>query len=162
METGGHVQQHAKVVVAYPNGRRLKGYVYDFSPARDFFFLFPRDHDATKPNSATQRVAIRMHELKAVFFVKDFDGDPRRYDDETTAADTYRHGRKLEVTFPDGEKIIGISETYHPTKPGFFLFPTNPNSNNDHVWVISARAKVRPIPAGTACLKKAAGSGAQK
>jgi hypothetical protein len=45
--------------------------------------------------------------------------------------------------FSDGEKIVGISETYHPTKPGFFLFPANPATNNDHVWVITQRAKVR-------------------
>ncbi len=149
LQTGVPVQQKCKVVVAYPDGRRLKGYVYDFSPARDFFFLFPPDHEPDPKGAPPLRTAIRLKDVKAVFFVKDFDGDPRRYDDEAPPAEDHRHGRRLEVTFADGEKMVGISETYHPTKPGFFLFPANPATNNDHVWVLTRSVKVRVVDAGT-------------
>jgi hypothetical protein len=122
VETGGRVQQHAKVVVAYPNGRRLKGYVYDFSPTRDFFFLFPRDHDATTPDSSAQRVAIRLHELKAVFFVKDFDGDRRRYDDETLAADTYRMAASSRLRSPMARRSSVSRRPIIPPSRGSFSF----------------------------------------
>ena len=59
-----------KVVVAYLDGRRLKGYVYNFSALRDSFHLLPQE------NPLQERGAeVALKDLKAVFFVKDFIGN---------------------------------------------------------------------------------------
>jgi hypothetical protein len=68
----GPMPSRAKVVVAYLDGRRLKGYTNDFSPARDHFFLFP---DGVEPKPGDRGTSVRIVELKALFFVKDFAGD---------------------------------------------------------------------------------------
>jgi hypothetical protein len=119
-----------KVVVACLDGRRLKGYVANFLPTRDTFRLFPSENS---PHDAGSDV--KLSALKAIFFVKDFEGHKERHDayDVKTAG----HGRKLAVTFPDGEKIIGTTEAYNPQKIGFFLFPADPESNNIRIFIVN-------------------------
>jgi len=133
------MQGKAKVVVAYLDGRRLKGYVYDFSAVKDVFFLFPDDGHADHVQPSEHGTAIKMAELKAVFFVKEFAGDPKY--NEVIPAEMHRHGRKVEVTFSDGEKRFGVTEAYNRQKPGFFLFPADPKSNNDHIFVVNKNVK---------------------
>jgi hypothetical protein len=119
-----------KVVVACLDGQRLKGYIANFLPTRDSFRLFPAENsplDAGKD--------IRLSALKAIFFVKDFAGHSEHRD--TYDVNAAGHGRKIEVTFPDGEKIIGTTEGYNPQKPGFFVFPADPESNNIRVFVVN-------------------------
>ena len=49
--------QGTKVIVAYLDGRRLKGHVYNFSALKDFFDLIPLDQ--TREASGTR---VRMNE----------------------------------------------------------------------------------------------------
>lgn len=49
------MQSRAKVVVAYLDGRRLKGYTNDFSPVRDQFFLFPDGVEPKPGDRGTSR-----------------------------------------------------------------------------------------------------------
>jgi hypothetical protein len=51
------------------------------------------------------------------------------------------HGRKIEVTFRDGEKIAGTTEWYHPQNPGFSLFPAAPESNNIRVFIVNSNVQ---------------------
>src|SRR4029077_9263005 len=100
------LDQANKVVVALLDGRRLKGYTYDFSPMKAAFNLLPSQ------NTLQERgVRVEMNDLKAVFFVKEFGGNPKRQ--EKTSADSHAHGRKIEVSFRDGEKILGKTEGYN-------------------------------------------------
>lgn len=46
-------------------------------------------------------------------------------------------GRRVEITFKDKEVMIGSVLDYDPKRPGFFLFPTDPYSNNLKVFVVS-------------------------
>jgi hypothetical protein len=123
-----------KVVVARLDGQRLKGYVSNFSATRDYFRLFPAENS---PHEAGTDVGFRT--LKAVFFVKDFEG--RREHHDTYDVKASAHGRKIEVTFQDGEKIVGTTEAYNPQKLGFFLFPADPESNNTRVFVINSNVQ---------------------
>jgi hypothetical protein len=126
--------QARKVVVALLDGRRLKGYTFDFSPLKDVFKLLPVERTHQEP--ATN---VLMKDLKAVFFVKDFDGQPTHK--ENLHADSQSHGRKIEVSFKDGEKLVGRTEGYSPDKPGFFMFPEDPESNNIRIFVASRNAR---------------------
>jgi hypothetical protein len=128
-----------KVVVAFLDGRRLKGYVFNFSALREAFRLFP---EQTSRQEEGTNVLIK--DLKAVFFVKDFIGNPEYH--ESYDVSPSAHGRKIEVQFTDGETIVGLTEGYNPQKLGFFVFPADPNSNNLRVFVINKNArKVRML-----------------
>jgi Family of unknown function (DUF6982) len=124
----------AKVVVAYLDNRRLKGYTNDFSAARDHFFLFAEDAD---PKPGDRGASVRLAELKAVFFVKDFAGDP----DHHSTPGAFLPGKKVEVMFADGEKLLGSSVAYNPRNLGFFMQPADAGDNNERVFVINQNVK---------------------
>jgi hypothetical protein len=119
-----------RVVVGCLDGQRLKGYVFNFSAARDRFKLFPEENS---PQHAG--VEVKLESVKAIFFVKEFSGNKERRDQGEPKPGG--HGRKLEVTFLDGETIAGTTEAYHPSKVGFFLFPADPESNNTRIFILN-------------------------
>ena len=123
-----------RVVVACLDGRRLKGYIFNFSALREDFRLFP---EANAPQGSATDLELR--DLKAIFFVKDFAGDPGRQ--ESTSLTDGAHGRKLEVTFSDGEKLAGTTEAYNPRKAGFFMFPADATSNNTRIFVVNKNVR---------------------
>jgi len=45
-------------------------------------------------------------------------------------------GRKVKITFSDGEVMYGIIHGYTPHMKGFFIFPADKESNNKRVFVI--------------------------
>lgn len=82
-----------------------------------------------------------MKELKAIFFVKDFDGN-YTYDERKKYFEGEKpSGRKIEVTFRDGEVLVGTTLGYDPNRPGFFVFPADPKSNNLRVFAVSSAVK---------------------
>jgi Family of unknown function (DUF6982) len=123
-----------KVVVAFLDGRRVKGYILNFSPLREAFRLFPE-------GSAVQSAGTdcRLKDLKAIFFVKDFTGNPERRESNDLAQGA--RGRKLEITFSDGEKLAGTTEAYSPQKLGFFIFPADLQSNNSRIFIVNANVR---------------------
>ncbi len=122
-----------KAVVACLDGRRLKGVIYNFSALKDSFRLFSEEDP-----SQARGTEVEMKDLKAVFFVKDFVGD-RDYQ-ESQPAGPPKHGKKIEVTFSDGETLVGITDAYNPQKLGFFIFPPDPKTNNIRIFVINKNA----------------------
>ena len=121
----------ARVVARYADGRVVKGFSERFDPTVDVFLLTRRD---AAPGDVP--VAVRLAELKALFFVEDFDGEPD-YSERKEFLQPAT-GRRLRVRFKDGEELVGTSLTYDPTRKGFFLFPGDPFSNNNKVFVIAA------------------------
>jgi len=118
-----------KVVVAYLDGRRLRGRVFDFSISKDVFRLSGENETQQK----AQEVSLK--DLKAVFFVKDFRGNPTRR--ESRKFDAGKPGRRVEITFSDGEKIFGTLQAYDPKKIGFFVFPADAASNSTRIFVVN-------------------------
>lgn len=119
-----------RVVVRYQDGRVLKGVTHDFFPAKPTFHV---EADSSSGPPLTVDVAT----LKAIFFVKSYEGDPQHVED--LSFDNARgQGRKINVTFADGEVIAGFTMGYNPTKPGFWVFPTDAESNNARIFVVSA------------------------
>jgi hypothetical protein len=128
-----------KVVVRYVNGKRVKGFSQDFFPNKDRFHVYP----AAKPSGEAAEVLLK--ELKAVFFVQDFAGNSLYNERKKYIEGEKPSGRKVEVTFMDGEVLVGTTLGYDPNRPGFFLFPADPKSNNIRVFAVSTAAvkKVR-------------------
>ena len=124
-----------KVVVRYLNGKVLKGFTQDFLPNKDRFHLHPAD------KASGESLEVFTKDLKAIFFVQDFAGNPQ-YDERKKYMESEKpQGRKVEVTFVDGEILVGSTLGYDPKRPGFFLFPVDPKSNNIRVFAISPSVK---------------------
>ena len=131
-----------KVVVRAADGKVLKGTTQDFFPNRASFHLIP--------TGGGPSIEVRARQLKAVFFVKDFAGDPGRKDIPGFIAGPAEtgQGKKIAVRFKDGELMCGYSLSYLPDREGFFLFPADTASNNLRVYVVvAACAEIKAGPA---------------
>ena len=115
-----------KVVARFRDGHLVRGYTADFHPSK------PQLHLSTEPQSS-DTLFLPLAQLKALFFVRDFAGDQMRVDrhDFSTAP----QGRKVAVTFHDGEILIGSTLGYRGEGNGFFVHPADPRSNNVRVFV---------------------------
>jgi hypothetical protein len=128
------------VVAHFLDGRLLKGTTRDFSPVRSEFHLHP-DGDAGAP-----AVKVTVASLKAVFFVKTLEGN-RVHADEADLLHADGQGRRIRVTFKDGEVMVGFTVGYSPNRPGFFFVPANPESNNLRAFIATPGvAKVEFLP----------------
>jgi hypothetical protein len=123
-----------KVVVHYRGGKVLKGQTYDFSPQRQTFHLVSTDAAGVRK---TYDVCIA--ELKAVFFVKTFEGDKQYVEKKRfgEVGTTTPLGLKMKITFYDGEIITGASAGYSKGRQGFFVSPIDPQSNNERIYIVS-------------------------
>jgi hypothetical protein len=64
-----------------------------------------------------------VRDLKAVFFVRDFYDDNSLEERKHFMPGNSLPGRKNEVTFNDGEVLVGTTTGYDYERPGFFIFP---------------------------------------
>ncbi len=127
-----------KIVVRYADGRVLKGFTQNFLPNKPTFHVRP---EKAAPGDATE---VKVAELKAVFFVRDFVGDSRYIPKKAPEEGEKRPTRLIEVTCSDGETIVGSTTGYDSGRPGFFVFPVDPKDNNLRAFIVSkAVTKVR-------------------
>ncbi len=97
-----------KVVVRFADGRILNGFTNDFMPAKDHFHVaLAEAPPGSKP------VDVQTKDLKALFFVKEFAGDPRYERSKDFDPSHPPGGRKIKVLFKDGETMVGT----HPGLP---------------------------------------------
>lgn len=120
-----------KVVIRHCDGRVEKGITNDFFPNKEIFHLTPW---GAPPGSPTREISVS--DLKAVFFVKDFAGNPNYHDKKEFDPSKPVVGRKVQVFFKDGELMIGTTSGYQPNRPGFFVSPADPNSNTERCFVV--------------------------
>lgn len=119
-----------KVVCRLLDGTMIKGTTCDFYPNK------PQFHVQQASQGAAQAIPISVDSLKAVFFVEKLEGrNPPP--GPPSLKELIGSGRKLEVTFLDGEVMVGYTTAYNPAKPGFFLVPAENGCNNQRVYVLS-------------------------
>lgn len=114
-------------VAHYADGSIFKGSTGDLAPSRPCFHLRLAD--------SGERRVVKLADLKAVFRVKNLDGDSQREDRQDGERPGY--GKKIRVVFKDGEEIVGYTNGYAPDRPAFFLTPVDPASNNDQILVVN-------------------------
>jgi len=120
-----------KVVVRFRDGRLLKGYTYDFNANRETFHV-------SSVHDEQDITEVAASDLKAVFFVKTFEGDKDHTDSKDFSLESLNSitGLKVKVTFSDGEVMYGGTHGYSPQRKGFFIFPADKTLNNDRIFVI--------------------------
>ena len=127
--------ERVKVVVRYAAGDLIKGYTQDFFPNKESFHVFPADQSPVKP------VEILVRDLKAIFVVRDFMGNSRYSEQKKFMEGDKISGKRVEVAFSDGEVMVGSTLGYDRNRPGFFIFPADPNSNNIRVFAVSSAVR---------------------
>jgi hypothetical protein len=114
----------------------MKGFTNDFMPSKAFLHLHPMDAAA-----GSQAFPVSVPDLKAIFFVKEFSGNPRYQERKEFEPNFTAAGRKIKVIFKDGELMVGTTQGYQPGRTGFFVFPADPRSNNDRCYVVTPATK---------------------
>ena len=125
-----------KVVARFADGRLVKGMTADFFPAKDLFHV-----SVANAPAGAKPVEIHMKDLKALFFVKDFAGDPRHVKRNEFDLSHPLPGRRIRVVFKDGEVLVGTTTGYQPGRPGFFLVPADASSNNERCYIVAAATR---------------------
>ena len=117
-----------KVVARFKDGRVLKGTTMDLDPGRPSCHL-------RSPDGKT--AVVQLKDLKALFFVRSFEGDSTHGENRTPdPRDPRGRGAKLmTVTFADGEVMVGLTIRYPPNRPFFFILPVDSTSNNLRILV---------------------------
>jgi hypothetical protein len=132
-----------KVVAHLSDGELIKGY---FDPAverdlesmvRQRILSFPTEIPIQSSDSK-EIVPVRRDALKALFFVKSFDG--RKEYKEVKFFQTHPpvEGLWVQVVFKDNEVTEGVlhNTIHYLIEPGFFLKPPDPQSNNEFIYVL--------------------------
>jgi len=128
------------VVVRRLDGTTLKGGTRDFAPTKLEFHLQPQGDEKSPP------VRVPVASVKAIFFVKSFKGNRYHVEDKRFRK-AQDQGRRIRVIFKDEEELVGLTSGYDPHRPGFFLVPADPASNNLRIFVVnSAVSKVEWLP----------------
>jgi len=139
-----------KVVLRFIDGKLLRGYLKEFSQESPEILFKKLDGKRTQ--------AIPMLKLKAIFFVKTFEGDSG-YIEKKIYGLRQSEGKKIFVKFNDDESMVGYLQGGVPwnkgfflSKPdngkkGFFLVPVDKASNNIRVFVVRSAVKdITAIP----------------
>ena len=129
------------VVARYRDGKMIRGVTHDFGPQKKGFHVSTVEkHGRTVDGKVFE---ILLSELKAVFFVKSLEGRQgppslKGLMEEKSEAPGLM---KVRVTFFDGEILVGTTHGYTPERDGFFVFPSERDSNNLRIFVVSSAVK---------------------
>ena len=118
-----------KVVAHTVDGEVIKGYTGDFSKDKEVFHLSSED------NNLRINQTIELSNLKAVFFVKSFQGN-FLHKTLHTFDEIEGYGKRVMVKFMDGERFYGRVEVLRPHDKGFFIFPLDTESNTIRAFVM--------------------------
>ncbi|MBN1637129.1 MAG: hypothetical protein JW920_11470 [Deltaproteobacteria bacterium] len=125
-----------KIVARFSDGRVLKGVTHDFAPNKPSFHLFM---NSGVPSN--EPIEINISDLKAVFFVKDYGGNSAYNERKDFLSEDKSYGKKVKIVFSDGEILAGTSMGIDLNRPGLFLAPADPQSNNSRIFVVSSAVK---------------------
>jgi len=120
------VAVESRVVARFRDGRLVKGTTSNFAPGKPSFHLTTADR---------LMVEVKLADLKAVFFVKELAGNPQYR--EVKSFEQKAYGQRIACRFSDGEVLVGYTQGYDAKRPGFFLIPADPKSNNERIYVVN-------------------------
>lgn len=131
-----------KVVAHAKDGRLIKGFLHNGISD------LPNAEGVPRPAQLPEQLhlssmdgkihQIALSELKAVFFVKSFDGSKQYTETKFFNAHPVLEGVWARLHFRDNETIEGViyNSLHFVTNDGFFLKPPDPQSNNQMMYVL--------------------------
>ena len=124
-----HKSTYKKVVVRRLDHGLVKGFVDSAS------YLGPNGIRMLDREGRT--LTIPLHEIKGVFFVRDFDGNPQRSERKLFQSRPRLAGLWVRVTFKDKEVLEGLlpSNLVELSPEGFLVTPADLYSNNLRIFV---------------------------
>lgn len=84
-----------------------------------------------------------LKDIKGVFFVKDFKGDPEYQPVKFLGKQSGRSSVLVRIQFEDEEVIEGLVRDHMALllSPGFYLWPTDENTNNGLIYIVKQAVK---------------------
>ncbi len=118
---------HKKVIVRKMDRDSVNGYVGA---------AFISDGKLELMNTAGNVVAIELHEVKGVYFVREF-GDSESLTRKTFTSRPRVEGLWVRLRFRDNEIIEGMmpNDLLHEGTDGFFIIPPDTRSNTQRIFV---------------------------
>jgi hypothetical protein len=108
-----------QVVLYYLNGEVSQGWLLSWNVNAEGFHLQPR-------SSKEKESYVRFYELKAVAFVRDFDGE---LTERVMAVKAPRSGHRVRIFFADQEELTGYVLDWKNPGEKFYLFPDEMGDN---------------------------------
>lgn len=136
-----HKRERQKLVVRTKKGDVVYGMCFALNRAAPSFHLDVLDRHG---KTTDRTMHIHFEDLKAVFFVKSFDG---KFDPEEYASQTPPPTKEIAVEFEDGEVLIGRPvHTTWENEPRFYIMPDDKESNN--LLALVERSAIKAIHDG--------------
>jgi hypothetical protein len=133
-----------KVVVQF-GSRIMKGYLESpkWNTIEELLSSSPQGAPEVfrvRPVDSNKVEEISINDIKAVFYVDNFEGNPVRNHLNFHTRAPIVHGIWMRFQFLDGEVMEGIvfNSIRYLVDPGFFVLPTDPGSNNKLVYVVKS------------------------
>lgn len=118
-----------RVVLRYLNGDMEKCYI------KPYISCSVKVIQVIKEDGKVETIPIK--DLKAIFFVKEFEGKGHKAGSWVEEdPEGLKVGKKVIVTFKDGENIKGKVLGDLEKGEGFFLYPLEKGSNNIKIFVV--------------------------
>lgn len=124
-------------------GKLIKGYLktdepHDLDHALRQHFTDNGSRVPIVPHESESPLAINLDSLKALFFVRTFEGRHDYQEIKFFESHPTVEGLWVQVRFADGEVTEGILQNSlrFLVEPGFLLKPPDPMSNNEYVYVL--------------------------
>jgi hypothetical protein len=132
-------RQWSEVIVRLIRGKLVKGYTYAFHPSRSDLDVFP------SPNAPERlKQTIALPQVRTILFVRELTEQGLTV--PPTPTSPRASDRKVEVTFSDGDTIVGTTPALHDTPHGFLLHPATGGEHDLRMFVVaSAVAHVRVL-----------------
>lgn len=119
---------HRKIVLRMKDGEMRKCSVYT-----QFSSAFKKIKVVTVEGKVE---SVDLADLKAIFFVRDFAGNPDYKAHQSLKEDSPKAGKIVKVTFHDGETLKGRVLNLAEERPGFYMFPLDLRDNNEKVYIV--------------------------
>ncbi len=133
--------EHQKVILRFIDGKLLKGYIRDLRIAEEYLYI---------EDESNHQLKVRLKELKAIFYVKKFEGERGHHDREIFDG-LLPGSRRVSVQFKDGETIRGLIEGAVPWQAGSFretmkekaftIVPVDSGGNNTKIVVVTTAVR---------------------
>lgn len=141
-------QQSRKVVAHVLGGKLIKGYLnaeqpHDLDHTLRRHFDRNGSHLPIVPHESESPITIGLDSLKALYFVKTFEGRTEYQEIKFFESHPVVEGLWVQVRFADDELTEGILQNSlrFLVEPGFLLKPPDPLSNNEYVYVLKKSLK---------------------